>query len=218
MTSDRQPIDLHNATVEQALWQEMAIDDRLKRSFVYHPEDPAIAPSAPSTDEQTRLVQPPTSSDESESADAGVDSDDVPIVSKLRAGKFPKGNRQGDGVNAKSRAGVLSPSMPKLTSTTSRQPSYRTYGDHDCVVISCDEITGMQYLHNAISDVTEKPTKKRHQGTAVKDNQPYESKAYEKAVAPYRRDLSKLPAFVPMDAHGFGGPRTKPRDADPGDM
>ena len=110
-----------------------------------------------------------------------VDSDDEPIVTNLRAGKAPLGNRQGDGVNAKSRAGVFSPSMPKLTSTTSRQPSYSTYGDHDCVVIFRhnfrDEITGMQYLHNAISDVAEKPTKKRRQGTAGKGNQPYKGKA-----------------------------------------
>jgi hypothetical protein len=76
----------------------------------------------------------------------------------------------------------------------------------------------MQYLHNAISDIAEKPTKKRRQGTAGKGNQPYKGKTYEKAVAPYRRDLSKLPAFVHTDVHGFGGPSTKPRDTGPGDM
>jgi hypothetical protein len=173
---------------------------------------------APGTDENTRLGQLATSSKESEGSEPVVDADDEPIVTNLRAGKAPLGNRQGDGVNAKSRAGDFSPSMPKLTSTTSRQPSYRRYGDHDCVVISCDEITGMQYLHNAISDVTEKPTKKRHQGTVVKDNQPYESKAYEKAVVPYRMGISKLPAFVHTDAYGSGGPHIKLRDTGPGDM
>ncbi len=49
-------------------------------------------------------------------------------------------------------------------------------------------------------------------------NQPYKGEPYGKEAAQYRRDLSKILAFVPTDAHGFGGQRTKPQDAGPGDM
>ena len=148
------------------------------------------------------------------------DSDNKPIVSKLRTEKALRGIRRGNGDSAELGPGVFSPTMPKQTSIKTRQPSDRPYGSRNCIVVFRDENTGERYFHTAIADahVAESPTKKRRQGTAVKGNQPYKGKAYEKANAPYRRDLSKLPAFVPTDAHGFGGPRTKPRDANPGDM
>jgi hypothetical protein len=174
--------------------------------------------STQGTVEKTRMDQSTYQSDESEQSESAPESDGESIETSLRAEQVPKDIRQGNGSIVELGPGVFSPTMPKFTSIRTRQPSYRTYGDHDCIVISCDEITGMQYLHNAISDVTEKPTKKRHQGTAVKDNQPYESKAYEKAVVPYRREISKLPAFVHTDAHGSGGPHIKLRDTGPGDM
>jgi hypothetical protein len=175
--------------------------------------------STQGTVEKTRMDQSTYQSEESEQSESAPESDGESIETSLRAEQVPKDIRQGNGSIVELGPGVFSPTMPKFTSIRTRQPSYRTYGDHDCIVISCDEITGMQYLHNAISDVTEKPTKKRHQGTAVKDNQPYESKAYEKAVVPYRREISKLyPGFVPTDAHGSGGPHIKLRDTGPGDM
>jgi hypothetical protein len=34
MASDSQPIDLHNSTVEKALWRQMTMDNRLKYKTV----------------------------------------------------------------------------------------------------------------------------------------------------------------------------------------
>ncbi len=187
------------------------------KAAMYFPGDQPFSTSAQGTVENTRLVQSANASDESEGSEPESDSDDEPIATKLRAEKVPMGIRQGNGDSAELGPGVFSPTMPKLTSIKTRQPSDCKYGDRHCIVMFRDEHTGEQYFHTAIADVAEKPTKKRRQGTAVKGNQPYRSEPYGKDAAPYRRDHSKLPAFVPIDAHGFGGPRTKPQDADFGD-
>ncbi len=164
------------------------------------------------------MVQSTYASDESEGSEPESDSDDESIETMRRAGKVPGGIRQGNGDSVELGPGVFSPTMPKFTSIKTRQPPDSKYEDRRCMVMFHYEQTGEQYYHTAIADVAESPTEKRRQGTADKGNQPYEGKACEKAGVPYRRDLSKLPAFEQTYAHGLGGPRTKLRDADPGDM
>jgi hypothetical protein len=117
----------------------------------------------------------------------------------LRAGKVPRDIRQGNGDSVELGPGVFSPTMPKFTSIRTRQPPNSNHGDRRCIVMFQNEQTGERYYHTAIADVAESPTKKRRQGTADKGNQPYEGKTSEKAVAPYRRELSKLMAsFRPL--------------------
>ncbi len=65
------------------------------RATMYSPGDPPFSTSAQGTVENTRMVQSPYSSDESERSESVSESDDESIETMLRAGKVPRDTRQG---------------------------------------------------------------------------------------------------------------------------
>ncbi len=153
--------DLRNANIH--LHKSRPISGARKVSSwaaMYSPGDPSFSTSAQGTVENTRVVQSAYASDESEGSEPESDSDDESIETMLRAGKVPRGIRQGNGDSVELGPGVFSPTMPKFTSIKTSQPSDSKYGDCRCFVMFRDEQTGEQYYHTAIADVAESPTKK----------------------------------------------------------
>jgi hypothetical protein len=139
--------DLRNANIhlQHKLRPISGAREVSSREAMYSPGDPPFSTSAQGTVENTRVVQSAYASDESEGSEPESDSDDESIETMLRAGKVPRGIRQGKGDSVELGPGIFSPTMPKFTSIKTRQPSDSKYGDRRCIVMFRDEQTGEQY-------------------------------------------------------------------------